>query len=180
MFELKVKQVASNPFNVTVPAVNVRRLVAVIVSCNDQPPPTPLNVTAYNDLPAEVMVLPVAVAANVIVPVPVVQVMPATAVNEPAMVVAAAGAKVPLNPVKFRSCTQLAVVIATILPAAPAVTDTFGAVVALPPVVPMTTVLVMALAAAPVNLNPPAPVGVKPVAVVISNTVAVAVVVMLM
>ena len=68
---------------------------------------------------------------------------------------------------------------ATILPTAPADTNTFGAVATAPPVVPTTTVLVMLLAAAPVKLNPPAPVGVKAVAVVISNTVAVDVLVML-
>jgi hypothetical protein len=103
-----------------------------------------------------------------------------TKVNEPANVVVAVEVdQVPLNPVKFRSLTQLAVVNVKILPAAPAATNTFGAVVADPPVVPITTVLVIALAAAPDNRNPPVPVGVKAVASVRVNTVAVAVLVIL-
>ena len=101
--------------------------------------------------------------------------------NEPANDVRnVVGDQVPLNPVKSRSLTQLVEVRENILPATPAATHTFGAVAAALPTPFNVTVLVMPLAAAPVSLNPPVPEGVKPVDAEKDNTVAVAVLVMLM
>ena len=48
------------------PLVNVIELVAVKLSCNVQPPPTPLKTIAVRLVPFVVIVLPVVVAAKVI------------------------------------------------------------------------------------------------------------------
>ena len=178
MLLTKSKQLTSNPFNVRVPLVNVSVLVHVMALCNAQLAPTPLKFTKVSDLPAMLIVLPVVVARKSVVPV-IVKVMVAEAVNDPVM----AGlvvVQVPLNPVKFISPTQLAAVIAVTLPAWPADTHTFGAVAEVPPVVPRSMVLVVPLGTGPVSLNPPVPVGVKPVSVGIDITVAAVALKMLM
>lgn len=87
-------------FVLNVPLETINLEVMLSVSCNVQLP-VPLQVMAYNVLPAVVMVS-LDEEPKVIVPVPVVQVIPEEIVKLPNTPNAESGAKVPLNPVKFK------------------------------------------------------------------------------
>jgi len=167
LLELKIPVASVKLFSTREPLVNV--VVPVATRLNASPnvvvPDTLLIVNAA-------IVLPLLV----IVPVPTVfrvsdaNVPPDDNVRFPAMfnVVAGRAKAVVLND---RLLNQLPVVSVTI--AVPVLDTTkLGALVAVPPVVPNTLVLVMSAS----TKNPPVPVQVKPVAIAIFNTVVAAVV----
>jgi len=165
--EEKIPVVKLKPFNASVPLVSVTVPTAAIVNVSptDVVPVVLLIVIVPN------VVLPLLV----IVPVPTIvgpndeNVPPLDSVNPLrfSSVEAIANAVVP----KFNVLNQLPVV--NVITAVPVpVKDRFGALVAEPPVVPKTTVLVILASV----VKPPVPVRVKPVAVAIDNTVVAAVV----
>jgi len=166
--ELNMPVVRLNPFNASVPLVNVTVEVAVIVNAS----PTVVVPVVLLTISEANVVLPLLVIVPVptIVGVKLVNVPPDESVNPFKFneVVPGLNAVVP----KFNVLNQLPVV--NVVTAVPAPTkDTFGALVAEPPVVPNVTVLVTD---ASTIVKPPVPVHVKPVAVAIDNTVVPAVV----
>ena len=119
-------------FVVSVPAVKVIVPDDVTPSCNVHAPPTPLNVNEPTVLPLVVMVFPVVVEANVIVPLPTV--VPDPYVSDPNKT-RLLGVIVPLYPVVFK--VLISVPDVTDIGSVPAVTlKSSRAVVSVAPVVP--------------------------------------------
>lgn len=167
LLELKIPVASVKLFRTRAPLVNV--VVPVATRLN-----APLNVV----VPDTLLIVNAAIVLPLlrILPVPTVfrvsdaNVPPDDNVRSPAMFRVVAGRAKAVVP-NDRLSNQLAVVSVTIAMPLP-VNVKLGALVAVPPVVPNTHVLVIAASV----VNPPVPVQVKPVAIAISNTVVAAVV----
>jgi len=165
--ELNIPVVKLKPFNAKVPDVNV--VVPVAVKVSAAPKLVVPVVLLIVNAPNVVLVFGVIVPVPTIVAVNPLNVPPLDSVNPLRFsdVVPGLNAVVP----KIRLLNQLPVV--KVITAVPdPVNDKFGALVAEPPVVPKTTVLVILASV----VNPPVPVQVNAVAVAIDNTVVAAVV----